>query len=685
MTFIPKDLNLVRNNILLNLVENVDEINDTNVGSALDMFTVALAYEIVQQYDSMNVIYKGFNINTSTGDDLNNLGDLIGVERIAGNNATGEVSFIRNQPASSNFQISSGTGVSTQPSANSAVYSFTTTEDVTFTTSNNVSRTFKDGVYEYKLLNKRFENVTIDINGSAFTNFTINTDYKSKIIDTTTYEEINTCESNSGWTALTGAATLTTNSTYKIQGSNSLNLIKTSTATDTFGYVNGFTNKDLDGKSLMVSLRTTSSFLTNKFESLTIKMGSGYNNGSGNTNNNYEWTVTDTNSFTAGDFTRFFFDISNATTNNAPNIKEIDFVQISMTVQNNSDTVSADDFVMDLWFASKYDNYNGYALVIDDTTKPTTDDVMDITYSPLSVEASATADNIGTSSNVGVGRITYITTNIANVDSVYNYDAFINGTALENDSDYRNRIITGAYVNATSSANAIVQNVKALSYVDDCLVIDMPEKTENDEAHVYNDTKKEFTLDFFKAKDDSTLLISNTIGGTADYIKDTDYELTADNKINWDIGGTNPTDGNTVYVDYNYDSVGNFTVVVVGSEGVLTNTQVNEITTLVDDIKSPGTIATISQATYVQTDVGATLTINSSYSTTIVKSNVTTAINDYITSLEIGQDVRLSRIIDVVMDVEGVTDIDTVTINSNANNLTISSTQKAVPQTITLN
>ena len=684
MTFIKKDLDLIRNNVLTNITYNVTEINDTNVGSALDMFVTSIGYEIKQQYDEMQVIYDGFHIDTATDYDLDQLGSLIGVGRSGGVEASGTISLIRNTPATSVFTIPSGIVVTTQPDTNSTVLSYTTTEEAVFPISGVGSEIFIDGIYNYKLNNKVFKDLSIEVSSTPFTNFIVDSEFSGQIIDTSTIQSIATCESTASWTALAGAANLTVNSTYKIQGSNSLNLIKTSTVTDEFSYIYSLSNTDLDGKSLCVSLRTTSTFLTNKFSKVELTLGSGYDAGSGNDNNNYTWSINDISSFTDSEFTRFFLDIANATISNAPNITEIDFIKIKLFTQNTTDTVSANEFIMDFWFGCEYEDFSGYCVAIDKTTKPTSGNTMDFEYTPLSVDVKAESSNVGEKYNAGTGQITYLSSIVSGIDRVYNYSGFISGEDEESDTDYRERITSGAYVQATSSSSAIEENLKSIEYIKDAIVIDMPEGVVESEDHIYNSTTKLIPLNKYIAKDTITLLVSDTSGGSADYVKDTDYSLTDDNELNFDLGGTEPTNGNTVYVDYDYDALGKFTVIVVGNSGYLTTNQIAEVTSLVQEIKSPGTIATVSLATYTQINITSDIVVDEDYDSDTIKENVIEAIESYVTSLGIGDDVLISKIMKAIISVEGVIDSDSIEINSVAANHSISQTEKATPNTTTI-
>jgi len=135
MTYTKKTLDEIKANIVLNLMNNVDEINDANIGSIVDMIVTSLSQELEEQYDDLDVVYQGTRISTATGDDLEEIGAVVGVDRNEGSEATGYVTFIRNSPASAQFTITQGSIVSTQPNTETTQYKFTVDSDTLFKTS----------------------------------------------------------------------------------------------------------------------------------------------------------------------------------------------------------------------------------------------------------------------------------------------------------------------------------------------------------------------------------------------------------------------------------------------------------------------------------------------------------------------------------------------------------------------
>lgn len=682
--FRPKDLELIRANILANVVSNVDEVNDTNIGSVLDIFTLAVGNEIFQQYEELKNVYDGFNVNVAEGVDLNNLGTLIGVPRIVGSVSNGVVTFISNDVVNNNFTISSGTELSTAPALDSEALVFVTNENTVFQISSTLNTVFVDGILDYRLPQRLFVVNSFLVDGSPFSDYEI-IDYNGLLPSNTGLTVVNEAVNTTGWSNEAGAANLTVNNSVSIRGGSSLNLIKTVTNTDSFGYTYDVSSSvSLDNNNdLMVSFLLSDTFKNTKFSKLIVRAGSGYDGGAGNTNNYFEWEFSN-DDFVNDEFVRLFMSVSNASVVNVPDVQDIDFLQVFVETLNDSNTVSAGDCVMDFWFAGQTSFYNGSLIRIDNANKPSNNDAMVVVVNNLSVDVPVVSLEIGSDKNVGVGNINFLRSNVPGINRVFNFESFVNGLDVETDVSYRERLISGSYVSSVGSVKAIVENLKTLSFVQDALVIDLPLDEKNDEALVYNDSTKENEL-VNKLPVVNSLVISDTIGGIADYVLNTDYQIVNSNVIDWDIGGTTPSDGATFYVTYDFERIGYFKVVVVGANGLLTSSQLQQVIDRVDDIISPGVVSIVNQASYVQVVVDMSLSVDSSFDEEIVKNEVNNSLNVYIANLNIATDVRISRLIDVIMGVDGVLDVGSVEINGQGNNLVVGAEEKAVLNTVNFN
>jgi len=308
-----------------------------------------------------------------------------------------------------------------------------------------------------------------------------------------------------------------------------------------------------------------------------------------------------------------------------------------------------------------------------------------VTYKPLSLDVACTAQEVGVDGNVSIGKILYMSTFLTNVDRIYNYEAFINGTDIESDLDYRVRIQNATSLANVATVDAIKFHVLAMDSINDVYIDNTPFVAVNAETFVYTTGIDKYVLKGYNAIDNSSLKVGNS-SGAADYTKDTDYQLTKYNEIEW-LGVSNPTTGSTIYVDYDYNKSGLFDVYALNTEGELTDYNKLEIVEKVDTVISAGITYNVYEPTVVSINVTVTLLIDTdNYDSTVVKSAVSDIITTYFSSLKIGDDVYQSTIITNIVGVDGVLN---VTINDigggGASDYTIDFDEIATEGTITVN
>jgi len=115
MGYTKKAKDDIISDILINLVDNVGDITDVNVGAVIRQICEALGLEQYELYNALDEIYNGTRLDTSTGVDLENLGQLVGITRKDGTKANSYVTFITRQAAGTNFTIPIGSIIATQP------------------------------------------------------------------------------------------------------------------------------------------------------------------------------------------------------------------------------------------------------------------------------------------------------------------------------------------------------------------------------------------------------------------------------------------------------------------------------------------------------------------------------------------------------------------------------------------
>jgi len=693
MAFTVKTTDELKNEIKLNIVANVDTITDLNVGSGIDMFVTSFSEELNIIYQNLDDVYDASRIDTATDDDLEQIGKIVGVTRNTGSKSEGIITFKRGSSPSSNLTITQGTQVSTQPNIESEQLLFNVKSDTTFYADiSEEENTFINGLYKYRLDQRFIDSITTItgiVSSSGYT-FAQGTDYSiSEDVDiilpiSDNLSTIDDCEATTGWTADDDAGATSLNSSTYYQGSNSLNLIKTGGGGGVidFGYHKTLGSVvDFSNKTLFTNIYITAATLL-KISTMKISFGSG-----GALTNSYYKSYTQSD--LSEGWNRVYLDYTtNCTKVGYPDIENINQLQIEFDSVSTSDAIVAGDLLMDFWFISTYENYQGDIITFDRTaTIPDTSTTIKTTYKPLSVEVVCESDDVGVKYNLGLGKINYKVSAISGIDSIYNYEATLGGVDIETDTELKTRIQSASDLANVATVNAIEANVLAMNFVKFVDVKNLPEVLITTEAHYFTDfaTTPEVTLNQQVPIDDSTLTVTGT-GGP--FVKDRDYILNNEGQIEWQpVSGSviNPTPGTVFYVTYNANKLGYFYVYVTGYSGNLNSSQIAEVEDKVDEVKSAGVVGEVKQPTYISVSVTCTATIESNYDSTTVKTNIQTAIDSYIDALEIGEDVLLAGVITAAMNVEGCENITVSDIGGGgASDYSITDIQIADPGTVSV-
>ena len=765
MTFEVKTFDELVTEMKINLVNNVDEITDLNVGSVIYTIINTFGNTMEGIYTDLNTVYDGSRITTSTGDDLEEIGLIVGITRDAGIKSTGYITLKTNLPLSSNVTIVKDSQVSTQPNTSETQLVYNVTADTIFQASvTGETNTYINGIYEYKL-DQRFISSISSLKGTSSsvaytflenTDFEITSDYSDTIVDIDDYEAFNLCEAITDWTPSGGGIALTTDAVKYYEGTKSLKLSKTGTTYNymTYTYDIGLGNEiDITDTSLLMRLFIKDAAALAKISEVTIYYAS-----DSLFNNSIEH-VYDVTDLTATEWNLLIADPDNSLTTSTGNVDtaNIRYLKIKVELLLTSTTIASGDINMDNYIFSSYETYTGDIIswIRATGTLPDTSTTITTSYTPLSWEIPVTAALIGIAYNIGAGRIIYKISSFSQIASVYNYEAMTSGVDEEIDSTLRDRIENASDLANVATVSAIENNVKALTYVKTCNVIDLPEESMSEEIHVYNSTTKKFTLDRLVPLDDAVLAVYEThtlldgaisaadvtisiddansfaatgtiqIGeelitytgvstndltgctrGTSgtvaaihlddsivsqyEYIKDTDYVLTSAFEIDFDGGISAPAGGTTLYVDYDIEKLGYFDVYVTGINGSLNASQITLIEDYIDDeLKSAGILFTVSQPSYVEVETEATITYETDYDYATIGETIEDNITDYITDLDLGDDVLLAKITNEIMSVTGVSNVTLLKIGLEGGTLystdyTIDSDEKALPGTITL-
>jgi hypothetical protein len=89
------------------------ELTDLQIGSVLRTLCETTALELGRIYALLETVYQAGFVDTATGDALDNVVALLGIERVRGGHPAGEIEFTRAGSASGELTIPSGTRVAT--------------------------------------------------------------------------------------------------------------------------------------------------------------------------------------------------------------------------------------------------------------------------------------------------------------------------------------------------------------------------------------------------------------------------------------------------------------------------------------------------------------------------------------------------------------------------------------------
>lgn len=685
--FSVKELNDIISDLLLNVFNNTPDVTDANIGGVLRQMLEAVAQEISLLYESLQTIYDGSRVDYAIGTDLEQIGAIVGITRKTGTQAEGNVSFMRNTPAPSDFTIAASSIVSTQPNTaeeqlrflvvNNTVYSATITGE---------AHRFRDGIYDYPM-DERIISTISQLQADVLavpTNLTDGVDFQIvkdatdiRIEDASTLVILDSCEV-ANWTQSADAAAEVLDAANFREGLNSLSLGKTGVVTDTASYetILGAV-KDGSDADLHLWLYIDDAPTLAVLKQIEITYGSG-----GSAANSFKLVFDDTDLATGWQILRIDRDDIDLIQTGFPSITAINFLKIALVTNNIGDTFASGKVKMDFWRFTADSEYNGdYVQFLVAGTQPDDDTDYTVNYVPLSKEVLCRAEAVGVKYNVSKRKIVFKVSNIPNVLNILNYVAMGGGVDLETDEELRTRIKEGS-LSGEATANALRQAVLAVNGVTSVTVDDLPQKSAANEAHRFVTPTLVYKLDFEIALDNATLYIDGTAGSVPFiFTKGVDYVLTATNEIQWLGTGTNPDNNTDFFVDYDYEWLGHVEMFVSGVQTPLPPTVLTAVQDAVAETKAAGVDVDIIEPTVVSVNVTATVTVESGYDVAATKLLVEDNLRTYLNGLGVDDDVYVSELIRVIQDTEGVQN-STVTIP--AADVTIATNQIAKAGTIAI-
>jgi uncharacterized phage protein gp47/JayE len=692
MPFVVKSQAEIINEILVEIVTNIDDVTDLNVGSVLRKLVEALGIEVSDLYDSLQEIYDGTRIDTATGTDLENLGALLGITRKAGTVSQGYVTFQRATPIASDFTIPQSAIVSTQPNTGVEQLRFVVNANTTFLAAiTGEGHTFQDGTYLYGM-DERFIDSISQVTGLVATapytflqgtDYQLTKDYIGLILDPDSITDVDDCDATTGWVASADATALAVDGVDFKQGTGSLDMGKSGVASDTITYdkILGAI-VDSSNKDLYLWIKIEDAATLNKLQNIRVMLGS-----AGSGANSYELSFIQTELEVGWKRYKIDFGDARIIRSGVPNEAAMNYIRITAQTNVAGDTIASGDLKMDWWLVGNSVNYEGDIVEwLQTGTLPDDGTTYSIDYIPLSKEVLCDSEEVGTKYNVGRHKVIYKVSYITNIDSIDNYVVLSGGTDEEEDDDLRERIINATELKGKATSEALRQAVLAVEGVTSVSINDMPLRTQSAEVHGFIDigTTPTQKLDYEVALIDVTLDVSGTAGAAPyTFISTTDFYL-QDTTIVWVPTATVPDNGTNFFTDYNYRWLGHVEMFVTGTSTPLPGTVSTNIDTAIADTKAAGVVVTWTEPTPIAVNVTSAILVDTAngYTFADVSTNVETALTTFLNDKEAGDDVYLAGLIDVIMDVTGVLN---TTISVPGADVTIAADEVARPGTIIVN
>jgi len=671
MVVIKKSVEEYAADIKWDFSSNSDDINDVNTGSVIDVFStsVATGIEDVQTYaeDLNNQCF----IDTATGEYIDKLGSYVGINRIQGEKSKGIVTFLRNEPTTSNFSLPAGLVVSTQPTLDNGQISFVTLDDVVFSTTLPSEANYETGKIFYAPGQRFFnglDNMSITRAGSPVT-YTKDIEYKideGEINFIDNFDMLDDC-TDGIWISGANTQDMNIETDEGITSENTFSLLKNNTTVDTISYskTGSLVTSELQGAGFYIKIKDQSTL--DKIKSLTVSLGT---------------SVDDRAELTkplkiGWNFLSATSESKDLSLYGTIDWTKLNYYYMKVVTNNITDIIAEKEIMFGGLLQGDLTPYHGKYINLAPTSFnnfPDNETNMEYTLIPTSVDVNVEATQIGINGNVASEKVIYKVSSIPEIDFISNYEGYKDGLDLESDEIYRARIVNTKNISDINNINSITSRVDSLSYVLGSSIIDTPKINVVDETFVYDTGVDTYTLKFESIQGGVTTVTS----GATTYIENTDYELTSNNTLVWLVAGTKPTNGDNFLVDYEANKIGWFNLNVIGITGTLSPVQLTGVKEVVDTVKSLGVYYNVVEPTYISVVVSCNIDVNENYLASVVRDSLIAGINTYIGSLKLGENVLLAEIYKIGMSTDGLDNIVVNSINGVMSDLSIPDTDAAV-------
>jgi len=294
------------------------------------------------------------------------------------------------------------------------------------------------------------------------------------------------------------------------------------------------------------------------------------------------------------------------------------------------------------------------------------------TSAPVSVVAVAG----GSRGNVAAGAIVQFVTRIAGVTGVTNALSFNNGRDRESDANFRARLKAFVQSITRGTVTALEGFAKNVILADGRRVLFAHVREPvipNGQVELFIDdgtgSVEEFSSDFIGADD---TLVAAALGGETQFFtaqkpirddgsfsleinaivqtRNVDYVLNpANGQINLDPGvyPVGLTAGDVVTANYRY-----YTGLIQETQRVIDGDPTTPLTR--PGVRAAGILVFVLPPQTVLQSIDAAISVQSGFDTTVVGNQVRSALQDYINSLDIGEDVIVAELIERAMGVTGM-------------------------------
>jgi len=301
-----------------------------------------------------------------------------------------------------------------------------------------------------------------------------------------------------------------------------------------------------------------------------------------------------------------------------------------------------------------------------------------------SVDVAIEAQTAGLEGNVDANKVTYLVDSIFGITSLNNALAVSGGSNQETDDALRLRAKGAVEVSGNATSEALRLSVLGVAGVGSVTVFDLPERTQDDEVHEYATGTDDYTLYHWGVKDDVYMNVTGTAGAVPyTFIKNTDYIVDVlTNQIQFGQGGTDPDNATNVLADYNYASLGEVDMIVAGISIPMAPSTLTEVEDVVAEVKAAGVKVTVIEPSVLNQDVTCLIVVINGFTPGDVQTAVDIALTNYLNTMDVGYDVYLADLYQVIQGVSGVLNS---TISVPGTDVVIAETEVARAGTITVN